>query len=910
MGGAQWNPPRPEALSLFYLGALLLPTEVFDVVLDFLLPDEQAYYPPKKAPNGVAEMAKLPPQQLKHVLQKAAEGGRLAPWEKQFVEMYTMSQVQVDEMDRAYEKDPWAPDPGGLMGGLLGGFGGGGPMDGGLFCFDGLRKLRRQDWRFREEPTRRDPDPFPPRNKKLWEKQAHYEMKRVFFLAQIWGDETERKHRVAGAKACGLLRLINGWQEEKRSGQDEASADMPESGGGDERGPAQARPLPEVQQRFLAALRKVRDGTETEIAEQMAEAKEGLGRNVFEEGRAFLAGDDPKSKKKTKKRASSSSDEIDKEDPGQPFPEDIILASFLSARPSGFGGGTEEQDAKDEPADHLLRDAYGTFGTTEAAALQLPEDHPNVLVLKSRMRIAERIFHKCLDLFYLYDGPRMQGASEQAMGVRMACEYAWECYESLGVTSATQQKFSVHAARQGANCGGSPERVCYKLTFHDAGLPSKTGEKTTRATLGVNAKPSCGSGAEGEKDELHNQSAASKSTTASFSPPSRSGSTAEAEAPDKKNLCVACGKQSATPLNSFTCPVCGPACGKFFICDRDCQKSFWKVHKNDHSRKNAFTSTASPGASSSDTASAKTDNAGATRGNRFVCRRGTQYWHNPNFPYAPWQDLDEQIKVLRYNYSAEEMRVRMLQGRSAEEVHRDVEARTKAMDKRDPQWKKRLLQSPKHWFLQVDRYTRYEWLVDCYRMRSRDDLEHSDGTLWNGLYLPDVPPYKSRYPDQELLFVARRDRGLPERTLKVRINQDRALLAKEFLKFSKLCVRHGCLFEGFSWRHFLLEVASPLLVFPFCKADAIEKYGEENVYSLTTASLRRQACWVYGCGTVEAARGEIGREEEKVDEECCAALDAQDFAKSDWRVFKEVGGRKLWLQFWRSLCGRKVAHVN
>lgn len=114
------------------------------------------------------------------------------------------------------------------------------------------------------------------------------------------------------------------------------------------------------------------------------------------------------------------------------------------------------------------------------------------------------------------------------------------------------------------------------------------------------------------------------------------------------------------------------------------------------------------------------------------------------------------------------------------------------------------------WATGLNDEKRYEWLVDCYRMRCDDDYVWGGGNL-HGLYNEEP-------------------------------------IAPDFLVFCLLAVERGAVPSNWDWTAFL-EVAATLLPYAFEKQDAKEKWGGENIFSPFTTggrSLRHTAQTVYG----------------------------------------------------------------
>jgi len=126
---------------------------------------------------------------------------------------------------------------------------------------------------------------------------------------------------------------------------------------------------------------------------------------------------------------------------------------------------------------------------------------------------------------------------------------------------------------------------------------------------------------------------------------------------------------------------------------------------------------------------------------------------------------------------------------------------------------------------------KYEWLVDCYRMRADDDVVWGSGYA-HGLYDPDV---------------------LSEEKAKVLV------VLEDFLVFSKLALARGVIpSSDWSW-DFHIRAANDLLLGAFDKEDAKEKYGQENVFmaAMGGRSLRATAEVVYNTSIMEENSDEL-----------------------------------------------------
>ena len=153
---------------------------------------------------------------------------------------------------------------------------------------------------------------------------------------------------------------------------------------------------------------------------------------------------------------------------------------------------------------------------------------------------------------------------------------------------------------------------------------------------------------------------------------------------------------------------------------------------------------------------------------------------------------------------------------------------------------------------------RYEWLVDCYRMRVDDDYALGGCNL-HGLYAKSA--------------------GDPGNTI-----------TRDFLLFCVLCKRRGVCdgLQNWSWST-LLDMAVGLLPYAFEKSDANEKYGGENVFSAAMGgrSLRFTGELVYGTGVMGADVEDPLTDELR--EKTYDRLTAE-------ALCEEVGGKEAWLR--------------
>lgn len=176
------------------------------------------------------------------------------------------------------------------------------------------------------------------------------------------------------------------------------------------------------------------------------------------------------------------------------------------------------------------------------------------------------------------------------------------------------------------------------------------------------------------------------------------------------------------------------------------------------------------------------------------------------------------------------------------------------------------------WFSNLTEKERYEWLVDCYRMRVDDDYTWGGGHL-HGLYEPDP------------------------------MDGQKLTIIKDFLIFLKLAVRNGVIphSDSFSFSE-CLKQANGLLPYAFEKSDARDKWGGENVFS-TRPSLRRTAEAIYDSSCMnphEEANGDTEKVYEEI--ECDVEQSVKRaFHKSNGKVFEEVGGLDIWVKLYRTM---------
>uniref|UniRef100_A0A6B2LH16 Uncharacterized protein n=1 Tax=Arcella intermedia TaxID=1963864 RepID=A0A6B2LH16_9EUKA len=161
---------------------------------------------------------------------------------------------------------------------------------------------------------------------------------------------------------------------------------------------------------------------------------------------------------------------------------------------------------------------------------------------------------------------------------------------------------------------------------------------------------------------------------------------------------------------------------------------------------------------------------------------------------------------------------------------------------------------------------RYEWLVDCYRMRVDDEC--INGGITNGcLYDPD---------HTKLSVVA------------------------DFFIFCKLASLRKAIPSQWNWKDFL-KVAEGLIPYAFEKSDAQEKYGSENVFSVLTGgrSLRATGEAIYNRSVMDTVNydGDHQRLQEVVEE----IFDSSKVFLEHAKEFEDIGGSNTWSNFYKSL---------
>uniref|UniRef100_A0A0G4HLW5 MYND-type domain-containing protein n=1 Tax=Chromera velia CCMP2878 TaxID=1169474 RepID=A0A0G4HLW5_9ALVE len=217
------------------------------------------------------------------------------------------------------------------------------------------------------------------------------------------------------------------------------------------------------------------------------------------------------------------------------------------------------------------------------------------------------------------------------------------------------------------------------------------------------------------------------------------------------------------------------------------------------------------------------------------------------------------------------------------------------------------LPPPSSWASGLSEDQRYEWLVDCYRMRADDDYAWGGGNM-HGLYS------------------AACDEG----------EEANLTIASDFLIFCRLAVRHEVVPSPWNWGKFLKKAAG-MLGFAFEKEDAKEKWGGENVFSAMMGgrSLRATGEVVYGSScmqggisddddsealceeqdavheALEEVRNRFDEMIEKAEEEGISEKIEED-EMDEWkslpdRLFDGVGGKTLWVKLYETVA---VGTVN
>lgn len=163
-------------------------------------------------------------------------------------------------------------------------------------------------------------------------------------------------------------------------------------------------------------------------------------------------------------------------------------------------------------------------------------------------------------------------------------------------------------------------------------------------------------------------------------------------------------------------------------------------------------------------------------------------------------------------------------------------------------------------------HKKYEWIVDCYRLRKDDDYVWK-GKL-KGIYNPD--------------------------------NSEIEIL-KDFYVFCCLLKLRNMLPKDWDWKEFL-TITKRLICFAFEKSDASEKYGTENIFvaSLGGRSLRFTSSIIYGYSHCDqGSKDDLEKlivnylYKEKL-------TNLKDFDKYKF-LFKDLGGDMIWVDLGNSL---------
>ena len=181
------------------------------------------------------------------------------------------------------------------------------------------------------------------------------------------------------------------------------------------------------------------------------------------------------------------------------------------------------------------------------------------------------------------------------------------------------------------------------------------------------------------------------------------------------------------------------------------------------------------------------------------------------------------------------------------------------------------------WANQMSESKHESWMLDVYRMRTHDNVQ------WAANYNRGI--YK--------IMQIRQETGCSETT-----NSQKFILFKDFLKFNLLLAKRDCLPDSFDYPKFL-TLAKDLLQYHFEKADAKQKYGDENVFS-KDPSLRRQGEHIYGFSTM-AREQEAESYHKDLDEMIEKAINEKNFIGSDMSIFEKIGGNMIWFDFEKGL---------
>ena len=182
---------------------------------------------------------------------------------------------------------------------------------------------------------------------------------------------------------------------------------------------------------------------------------------------------------------------------------------------------------------------------------------------------------------------------------------------------------------------------------------------------------------------------------------------------------------------------------------------------------------------------------------------------------------------------------------------------------------KKIKPPPDSWAVGLSGKFRYEWFVDCYRLRLDDD--YLNDSYLHGFYAE---------------------------------NSSASSIVLDFLVFCKLAVKQDVIpsYPVWSWEE-LARVATDMLKFAFEKSDAREKYGGENVFSVLFAgmyggrSLRHTSSLVYGVlhgGENHEATLIIQEMEITAKSEVMRSGATDRDEKYDGIFFNDVGGSSMW----------------
>lgn len=189
------------------------------------------------------------------------------------------------------------------------------------------------------------------------------------------------------------------------------------------------------------------------------------------------------------------------------------------------------------------------------------------------------------------------------------------------------------------------------------------------------------------------------------------------------------------------------------------------------------------------------------------------------------------------------------------------------------------MSNPKSYLNLMSRDKVEEWIFDVYRMRCDDDI------VWGGCNYHGIYELSFRTEDQLKQLTG----FLKKKTV-----------ISDLIKFSILAVETDTLPEDFNFSKFL-EIGKKLLKYTFCKDSAKEKYGGENVFSLTP-SLRRQGEHIYKVSVTEQNGTEETNEKlNLLDKRIDKALSQESIELADGEIFKNIGGKKIWVDFFNKV---------